>query len=132
MALEESDSDTLPALEAADRPTFYAPWQARAFAVAVALSEDGAYEWPTFQDRLAAEIERTEPADDVVEPEAAEDRYYRQWLAALERLLVTDGVLEADELTDRARAFADGDRDASEWVDGGHGHSRDHDHGHDH
>ena len=126
------DSHPLAALELEgdDPPTFHAPWQARTFAVAVALSADGTYEWPRFQERLVEELERDEAAtpDDAG---AAEDRYYQRWLAALERLLVEDGVLEAGALAERTRAFADGDRDASEWVDGhAHDHGGDHEHEH--
>ena len=132
MVADEPDADGLAALEfeGDDPPTFHAPWQARAFAVAVALSEGGTYEWSRFQERLVEELERDE--ETTVDAEAAEDRYYRGWLAALERLLVEDGVLEAGALSERTRAFADGGRDASEWVEGDHDHTHGHDHDHDH
>lgn len=133
------DDSTVPGLAALDdegAPAFHAPWQARAFAIAVALSEDGTYDWGAFQERLAAEVDRTDgparPANETI----SEAVYYRQWLAALERLLVDDGVLDPGELTDRTHEFAVGDRDASEWVEGDHGHDReDHEHaghGHEH
>ncbi|WP_255194426.1 nitrile hydratase accessory protein [Natronobeatus ordinarius] len=135
MVANESDADALAALELEgegdEPPTFHAPWQARAFAVAVALSEDGTYEWPRFQERLVEELERAERTTSG-DAEAAEDRYYRGWLAALERLLVEDAVLEAGALSERTRAFTDGDRDASEWVEGDHGHEDGHIHGHEH
>ena len=35
---------------------FAAPWEGRAFGIAVALNEGGAYEWGEFQRRLADEI----------------------------------------------------------------------------
>ena len=126
-----ADAPGLAALEDEATPAFHAPWQARAFAVAVALSEDGTYDWEAFQERLVAEIERDDGPAVPDDGAAAEDGYYRRWLAALERLLVEDGVLESGELTDRAREFADGDRDASEWVEGEHDHGT-HDHSHDH
>ena len=133
----------LAALDDGDR-TFHAPWQARAFAVAVALSETDAYEWDAFQSRLVDEIERAAGGGDggnggpvvtdAEDAEAAEDAYYRQWLAALERILVEDGALEPGELGSRAAAFAEGERDASEWVEGAyhHGHTHDHEVGHHH
>ena len=133
----------LAALDDGDR-TFHAPWQARAFAVAVALSETGAYEWDAFQSRLVEEIERAAGggdredgeaggavATDAKAAETAEAAYYRRWLAALERILVEDGVLEPGELESRAAAFAEGERDASEWVEGEHHHGHDHGDGHD-
>jgi hypothetical protein len=49
---------------------------------------------------------------------AVEETYYEQWLAAFERLLADLDVVDPDELRDRAAAFAAGDRDASEFVDG--------------
>ena len=128
----------LPALDDGETPAFHAPWQARAFAIAVALSEDGRYDWDAFQERLVAEIDRTDGPARPADGAASEDVYYRQWLAALERLLVADRLLDPGELTDRAHEFAAGDRDASEWVEGEHDHDHnghehdheDHDHGH--
>ncbi|WP_440764981.1 nitrile hydratase accessory protein [Natronorubrum sp. DTA7] len=128
----------LATLEGEETPTFDAPWQARAFAIAVALSADGAYEWDTFQERLAAEIERADGSDRPADRAAAEAKYYHRWLVALERLLVSDGVLESGALTERAREFTAGERDASEWVEGEHDHDHDatssgaHDHDRDH
>jgi len=125
-----------------DRPTFEAPWQARSFALAVALTEAGpdtdgvgnGRPWKTFQRRLVAEIDRDESAP-----------YYEQWLAALERLVVEEGLLGGSVVADRADEFAAGDRTAHEFVDGdphghvdgdghghGHGHGDSHGHSHDH
>lgn len=118
-------------------PAFHAPWQARAFAIAVALSDEGTYEWAAFQERLAEEIERADEPEVPDDDAASEATYYRRWLAALERLLLADDVLEDAELTERTREFASGDRDASEWVEGereqgDHGHDRRGDHPHSH
>lgn len=128
-----------------DEPAFEAPWQARAFAVAVQLTErgEGDLPWETFQERLVEEIEAdgedVEAAVDIeraVDVEATEAVYYEQWLRALERLLVEEGFLAEDELAERALEFESGDRDAAEFVIGEHGHSHDghghgnHDHGH--
>lgn len=112
-----------------DEPAFGAPWQARAFAVAVQLTErgEGDLPWETFQARLVEEIEAD--GEDV---ETTEDVYYQQWLRALERLLVEEEIVAGDELAERAREFERGDRDASEFVIGEHGHAHDHEHGHGH
>lgn len=112
-----------------DEPAFEAPWQARAFAVAVQLTErgDGDLPWESFQSRLVEEIEA-----DGADVEATEDVYYEQWLRALEGLLVDEGIIPTDELEERVREFHRGDRDASEFVLGEHGHDHDHDHGHGH
>lgn len=129
---DESRHEALPGLEDGDRPVFDAPWQARAFAVAVAMSDDGTYEWSTFQERLVDEIDRQVGPDVPADASVSEEIYYRQWLAALERLLVADGVIDPGELDDRATDFAEGDRDASEWVDGDRDHEHVHGLGHSH
>ena len=115
----------------AERPTFHAPWQARAFAVAIALTDD-LYPWDDFQSRLVAAV-----ADAVGTSTDDEERYYEQWLAALESVLVDRDYLSAGALRVRAAEFETGDRTAEEWVEGHHGHanvahahnehSRDHD-----
>ena len=40
---------------------FSAPWESRAFGMAVALHEQGAYDWDAFRDRLVAEIGANDP-----------------------------------------------------------------------
>ena len=112
-----------------DEPAFEEPWQARAFAVAVQLTErgEGDLPWEAFQERLVEEIEAD--GEDV---EATEDVYYEQWLRALERTLVEEGLVTEEELAQRAGEFEAGDRDASEFVIGEHGHSHEHGHGHGH
>jgi nitrile hydratase accessory protein len=132
-------------------PTFRAPWQARAFAVAVALADD-AYDWDAFQGRLVAETERAAAVDDPGEggpggdPDAAESAYYERWLSALEATLVDRGLLVPETLRARAAEFEAGDRTAEEFVEGdrhhthgegdghgrGHGDHHGHGHGHEH
>ena len=59
----------------AEHPTFEAPWEARAFALAVALRDAGHLSWPAFSERLAARL-----AEEPASP------YYERWLVALEDL----------------------------------------------
>ena len=61
-----------------EEPTFAAPWEAKAFALAVALRDGGHLSWPTFSDHLAERI--------AASPDGA---YYEHWLAALEDLTST-------------------------------------------
>lgn len=105
-----------------DDVTFEAPWQARAFAIAVALRRQGDLDWGRFQDALIAELDGVDSSD-----EAA---YYRAWLRAIEGLLVDDGVVDRATFADRVHEFERGERDASEFVVGDHGHHHDHDHPH--
>jgi len=130
--------------------TFAEPWQARAFALAVAVTDengDGVGEWSEFQDRLVAEIEAADsPAElasreEPPELDGDESEYYGRWLAALEDLLLSSAV-DAEDLRERALEFERGERDAHEFVDGDpHGHADElpedhadgsHGHGHSH
>jgi nitrile hydratase accessory protein len=83
---------------------FEAPWEGRAFGLAVALSEQGAYGWEEFRRLL---IERIGDAD------AARDgsAYYERWLAAFESLLSTKGLLKSDEIEERSFQFEFGERE---------------------
>jgi nitrile hydratase accessory protein len=79
-------------------PSFAEPWHAQAFAAAVALSKAGFFTWSEWVDVFAAEIAR-EPHRQGEESEAA---YYRQWLAALEKLLVERGLATGKEISSTA------------------------------
>ena len=86
---------------------FEAPWEGRAFGMAVALNESGEYQWSEFQSMLAAEIADAEQSDD-------SSTYYERWLASLEKLLLDKGMLEATELEVRTTEYASGERD-DDW-----------------
>lgn len=121
-AIDEARATTGPPTDDGD-VTFEAPWQARAFAITVALRREGAFEWDRFQTRLIDEVEGIDTGD-----EAA---YYDAWLRAIEDLLLSEGVVEESDLARRALAFDRGERDASEFVVGDHSHDHDdHDHHH--
>jgi nitrile hydratase accessory protein len=81
---------------------FEAPWQGRAFGMAVALHEQQLYDWEEFRQRLIGEIAG---ADD--DPSG----YYERWLAAFEALLIERGVISEAELTERTYQFEFGERD---------------------
>ncbi len=83
---------------------FAAPWEGRAFGIAVALNESGAYGWAEFQRRLAEEIAAASPDE---EGEA----YYERWLASLENLLLEHGMVAREELDARTIAYESGELD---------------------
>ena len=87
---------------------FDAPWQSRAFGIAVGLAEQGVFQWDEFRDRLIAEVAAGSPDDPGDSPATI---YYRQWTAALEKLLRHRGVLSDLDLTARTEQFASGERD---------------------
>ena len=72
----------------AEGPVFRAPWEAQAFAMALALHECGVFTWTEWAEALGAEIKRAQAEGD---PDTGET-YYRHWLATLERLIAAKGV----------------------------------------
>jgi hypothetical protein len=86
--------DALDALTGADGPAapprsngelvFAAPWESRAFGVAIALHDAGAIDYAGPDDT----------------------GYYGRWLAALEELLLEHRVVSAAELDERAAVIA--------------------------
>lgn len=83
---------------------FEAPWQGRAFGLAVALNEEAFYPWNDFRDRLVAQIASAEQQGDP-------SSYYERWVAAFERLLVEKGLLAPEEIEERTYEFEFGERD---------------------
>jgi nitrile hydratase accessory protein len=77
---------------------FSEPWEARAFAVAVALCEAGQFQWAEFRQRLIDEIGAAEKAGRATSGGAD---YYRHWLGALTRLLDAKGIVGGAELQAR-------------------------------
>ena len=74
-------------------PVFAEPWQAHAFALALALHERGLFTWPDWAEALAGEIAAAQQRGD---PDLG-DSYYVHWLATLERLVAAKGASsEAD------------------------------------
>jgi nitrile hydratase accessory protein len=84
-----------------DGPVFAEPWQAQAFAMAVALQQRGLFTWMEWAERLAAEIRRAQAAGD---PDRG-DTYYHHWLAALEKVIVEHGLFTTDDLAQRHDAW---------------------------
>jgi nitrile hydratase accessory protein len=85
----------------AEGPVFREPWEAQAFAMALALHERGLFTWPEWAARLGSEIKRAQTAGD---PDLG-DTYYRHWLATLEALIAEKGVTDTANLTRYARAW---------------------------
>ncbi|MFL4983486.1 MAG: nitrile hydratase accessory protein [Xanthobacteraceae bacterium] len=77
-----------------DGPVFREPWEAQAFAMALALHERGLFTWPEWAAMLAAEIKRAQQAGD---PDTGETYYYH-WLNALERIVADKGITDAETL----------------------------------
>jgi nitrile hydratase accessory protein len=82
----------------ADGPVFREPWEAQAFAMALALHARGLFTWNEWAATLADEIKRAQAAGDADTGET----YYRHWLATLEKLIAAKGVATSQTL-DRYR-----------------------------
>ena len=77
-------------------PVFNEPWESRVFGTAVALCEQGLFEWDEFRERLIAEI----AAADVktTDPGHPPATYYENFLSALERVLIDKGICDQADI----------------------------------
>ncbi|WP_299807282.1 nitrile hydratase accessory protein [Tardiphaga sp.] len=75
-----------------DGPVFREPWEAQAFAMAVALHAGGLFSWTEWAATLATEIKRAQAAGDADTGET----YYQHWLASLETLIAEKGIASTD------------------------------------
>jgi nitrile hydratase accessory protein len=66
-----------------DSPVFNEPWEARAFAMTLALHERGVFTWQQWADALSRQIAQAHAAGDA----DLGDTYYQHWLRALESLV---------------------------------------------
>ena len=83
---------------------FDEPWQGRAFGMAVALHEQGLFEWEEFRQELIARIAAVEATGGPFE-------YYEIWLATFERILTAKGVVSAADVEESTFQFEFGERD---------------------
>jgi nitrile hydratase accessory protein len=89
--LSQPDRPTKP-----DEPAFAEPWQAEAFALAVALSERGLFTWSEWAEALGAELKQGAPDG---------SDYFERWVAALELLLRERDITGAAEIGELAAAW---------------------------
>ncbi len=73
-------------------PVFREPWEAQAFAIALALQQRGLFTWDEWAQSLGDEIKKAQAAGD---PDTGAS-YYHHWLNTIERIVADKG------LTDRA------------------------------
>jgi len=72
-------------------PVFREPWEARVFALAVALHEAGVFAWTDWAAALGEEIAKPEAAVDA----GTADGYYLHWLVALEKMAAQKGLADS-------------------------------------
>lgn len=78
---------------------FAAPWESRAFGLAMALHDGGLFEWEAFRRQLITAVARAEKA-------GGDFSYYRCWLEALQTLLDTEGLIDLAAVEDRTAELA--------------------------
>jgi nitrile hydratase accessory protein len=78
---------------------FDAPWEGRAFGLAVVLNEKGAYAWDDFRARLMDQVKTGAP------------HYYESWIRALKSLLAARQIASPEEVEQRAAEYRDLKRD---------------------
>jgi nitrile hydratase accessory protein len=88
-------SDAVPQPD--DTPVFREPWEAQAFAIVVALHQQGLFSWSEWTQTLSSQIAAAQTTNG--EP------YYQHWLAALETLVAAKGLSSREELTRYQRAW---------------------------
>ena len=82
-------------------PVFSAPWEAHAFAMALALHEKGLFSWSEWSAMLGEEIQKAQAAGD---PDTGETYYYH-WLATLERMVSKKGAASPQALAEHYQAW---------------------------
>lgn len=85
----------------AEGPVFKEPWEAQAFAIAVALQERGVFTWGEWASLIGEEIRKAQAAGD---PDTGAT-YYSHWLATLERIVAMKGVANMDLLASTKAAW---------------------------
>ena len=94
MSIEEAIAAVPGIPRGPEGPVFREPWEAEAFAMAVALHECRLFSWSEWTAVLGDEIKRAQAKGD---PDTGET-YYRHWLAALERIVAEKGVTDTAAL----------------------------------
>jgi len=83
----------------ADEPVFAEPWEARAFAMAVALNEAGLFTWPQWAERFGGALMANTQADGPLS-------YYQVWLNVLAKMLAETGIASDTAVSQREREWA--------------------------
>ncbi len=95
LPLQQGAREALDAIPSDERsPTFKEPWEAQAFAIALALHRQGLFTWNEWAATLAREIREAQARGD---PDSG-DTYYQHWLRAIERLVKEKGIASAESL----------------------------------
>ena len=99
---ERRATEAIPSIpQDAQGPVFREPWEAQAFAMALALHKAGLFAWTEWAAILGAEIKKAQAAGDP----ATGETYYHHWLAALERMVAEKGLTTRETLVHHYHAW---------------------------
>jgi nitrile hydratase accessory protein len=82
-----------------ERPTFAAPWQARAFAMTLSLHKAGVFTWAEWAAALSEELHEHQ------NPALCGDDYYHCWVEALDHLVQQKQVASGAQIDALAQAW---------------------------
>ncbi|MEX0560834.1 nitrile hydratase accessory protein [Raoultella terrigena] len=82
-------------------PVFDKPWQAKAFSLIVHLHRAGLFPWAEWVRTFSEEI-KAAPAQP---GESVNDAYYRQWAAAMEKMITALDLIVPEEFTRRTQEW---------------------------
>ena len=85
---------SLPACADGDM-VFKEPWEAKAFAIVVTLSQAGCFTWSEWVDCFSEQVTR---ATQVEADGGVPKTYYEQWVDATESILIAKGVTSPEQL----------------------------------
>ena len=74
---------------------FHDHWECRAFALGVALHEQGEFIWDDFRQHLIASISADDKTSEIIDPSGP--GYYEHWLAALEKMLIEKSLITSSK-----------------------------------
>lgn len=102
MALDDAQvallcSRSLPICADGDM-VFTEPWEAKAFAIVVTLSQTGYFTWSEWVDCFAEHVAK---ATSIEAAGGVPKTYYEQWVDAAESILVSKGITSAEQLVAR-------------------------------
>ncbi len=80
-----------------NEPVFNEPWEAQAFALVVAMHDEGLFKWSEWAEMLGK----------IIAADQNNLSYYELWLGALERMIEEKSVLQSSEVEKRKSAWAD-------------------------
>lgn len=81
-----------------DEPVFAEPWEARAFAMVVALQEAGLFDWSDWAERFGAALKVNSDLGGCLS-------YYQVWLRTLEAFMADSGLADPTAIARRAEEW---------------------------